>query len=125
MSEPASPPPALSPFAAGLACRCPRCGKGRLFAGFLALAPACTECGLDYAFADSGDGPAVFVIFVVAPIVVVLAVILEALVHPAPYVHLIVWIPVTIILCLALLRPVKATMVALQYRRYAREWRLP
>jgi uncharacterized protein (DUF983 family) len=105
-------------------CRCPRCGKGKLFSGFLGLAPRCDSCGLDFGFADSGDGPAVFVIFAVAPIVVVLALILEALVHPAPYVHLIVWLPVTVILCLALLRPFKATTVALQYRNDAREGRL-
>jgi uncharacterized protein (DUF983 family) len=64
------------------------------------------------------------VIFAVAPIVVILALIFEALVHPAPYVHLIVWLPVTVILCLALLRPFKATMVALQYRNAAGEGRL-
>ena len=117
-------PRSVSPFAAGIACRCPRCGKGRLFSGFLALVPRCEVCGLDFAFANSGDGPAVFVIFAVAPIVVVLAFILESLVHPAPYVHLIVWLPVTVILCLALLRPFKATMVALQYRNAAGEGRL-
>ena len=46
---------------AGLRCRCPRCGKGKLFAGFLTLRPRCEVCGLDYGFADSGDGPAVFI----------------------------------------------------------------
>jgi len=110
-----------SPFRTGLTCRCPRCGKGKLFAGFLEVAPACRVCGLDYGFADSGDGPAVFVIFVVAPIVVVLALILEAVAHPAPYVHLIIWLPVTVILSLALLRPFKATLLALQYRHNVRE----
>ena len=113
-----------SPFVSGLTCRCPRCGKGRLFSGFLQVAPRCEACGLDFAFADSGDGPEIFVIFVVAPVVIVLAFIFEALVHPAPYVHLIVWIPVTILLSLALLRPFKATLVALQYRHDAREGRL-
>lgn len=115
--------PSPSPFRTGLACRCPRCGQGRLFAGFLEVAPRCAVCGLDLAFANSGDGPAVFVIFLVSPIVIVLAVILEALAHPAPYVHLIVWLPVTVILCLLLLRPFKATMIALQYRNDAREGR--
>ena len=81
-------------------------------------------CGLDLAFANSCDGPAVFVIFIVSPVVILLAVLFEALVHPAPYVHLIVWIPVTILLCLALLRPFKATMIALQYRHDAKEGRL-
>ena len=58
------------PIARGLACRCPRCGKGRLFHGFLTLAPRCERCGLDYSFADAGDGPAVFVIFIAGFIVV-------------------------------------------------------
>jgi uncharacterized protein (DUF983 family) len=117
-------PAAPSPFMTGLLCRCPRCGKGKLYRGFLGIVPRCRVCGLDLSFASSGDGPAVFVIFIVSPVVILLAVILEALVHPAPYVHLIVWIPVTVILCLALLRPFKATMIALQYRNDAKEGRL-
>jgi uncharacterized protein (DUF983 family) len=56
--------PKLSPIRTGLACRCPRCGKGRLFQGFLNLRPSCEACGLDYSFADAGDGPAVFIILI-------------------------------------------------------------
>ena len=110
-----------SPFAAGRACRCPRCGKGRLFAGFHKVAPVCESCGLDLKFADSGDGPAVFVIFAVAPIVVILAFITDALFHPAPWMHLVLWIPTIIVLSLLFLRPFKATMIALQYQRNAGE----
>ena len=51
-----------NPILAGLACRCPRCGKGKMFSGFLGLKPRCEACGLDYSFIDAGDGPAVFVI---------------------------------------------------------------
>jgi uncharacterized protein (DUF983 family) len=109
----------VSPFAAGLACRCPRCGEGRLFSGYLKVAPHCEICGLDLGFADSGDGPAVFVIFAVAPIVLVLAFIVEALFHPAPWMHLVLWIPTILVLTLLLLRPFKATMIALQYQRGA------
>jgi uncharacterized protein (DUF983 family) len=112
---------AVSPFKAGLACRCPRCGKGRLYSGYLKVAPKCDVCGLDLKFADSGDGPAVFVIFAVAPIVIILAFITEALFHPAPWMHLVLWIPTIIILTLLLLRPFKATMIALQYQRQAGE----
>jgi uncharacterized protein (DUF983 family) len=113
-----------SPLLAGLLCRCPRCGRGRLFSGFLKIAPACGECGLDLKFSDSGDGPAIFIIFLVSPLVIVLAVIAENLFHPAPYMHLMLWIPTTIILCLALLRPFKATLVALQFRHNAHEGHL-
>jgi cholest-4-en-3-one 26-monooxygenase len=51
-----------SPVSTGLRCRCPRCGEGALFTGFLTLKPECSACHLSYAFGDSGDGPAVFVI---------------------------------------------------------------
>ena len=111
----------ISPFKAGLLCRCPRCGQGRLFKGYLKVAPVCAACGLDLAFADSGDGPAIFVIFLVAPLIIVLALVVGALFNPPPYVHLILWIPATLILSLALLPPFKATMVALQYRHDAHE----
>ena len=119
-----APANSLSPFVTGLAGRCPRCGKGPLFAGFLTVAPICSHCGLDFGFANSGDGPAVFIIFVVSPLIIAMAFIVEALFHPAPYVHLIIWLPVTVILCLALLRPFKAVMIALQYRHDAKEGRI-
>jgi uncharacterized protein (DUF983 family) len=111
----------VSPFAAGLACRCPRCGEGQLFSGFLKVAPTCESCGLDLKFADSGDGPAIFVIFAVAPIVIGLAFVVEALFHPAPWMHLVLWIPTIVVLSLLFLRPFKATMIALQYRGQAAE----
>lgn len=110
---------APSPFRTGLLCRCPRCGQGRLFAKFLKLAPACPHCGLDFSFADSGDGPAIFVIFLVSPVVMTLALVVGALFNPPPLVHLALWIPTTIILSLALLQPFKGVLVALQYRHVA------
>src|SRR4051812_10049500 len=116
-----APSSSLSPLVTGVTGRCPRCGKGHLFTGFLTVAPQCDQCGLDFSFANSGDGPAVFIIFVVSPLVIALAMIVEALFHPAPYVHLIIWLPVTVILCLALLRPFKAVMIALQFRHDAKE----
>lgn len=110
-----------SPILTGLKCRCPRCGEGKLFVGYLKVAPTCLACGLDLKFADSGDGPAIFVIFLVAPIVMVLALAVGALFNPPPYVHLILWIPVTLILSLLLLPPFKGVLVALQYRHDAHE----
>lgn len=113
-----------SAFYKGLLCRCPRCGKGELFTGFLTLASACRNCSLDYRFADSGDGPAVFVIFIVAPLVMILWYIADAWFHPAPWMHLVLWIPTTLALSLILLRPLKGIMVALQYVNGAVEGRL-
>ncbi|MFG1402777.1 DUF983 domain-containing protein [Xanthobacter sediminis] len=113
-----------SPLASGLLGRCPRCGRGRLFKGFLGLAPACTACGLDYGFADSGDGPAVFVILIGGSVVVAAALWVEAVFEPPLWVHAVLWIPATLAVTLGLLRPLKGLLVALQYRNRAAEGRL-
>ena len=112
-----------SPFINGLRCRCPRCGKGRLFRSFLKIADKCESCALDFEFADSGDGPAIFIIFIVGFIVVSLALIVDILFHPPVVVLLIVLLPITLVLCLALMQPFKATMVALQFHHDAKEGR--
>jgi uncharacterized protein (DUF983 family) len=113
-----------SPFLAGLKCRCPRCGQGRLFAGFLSLAPRCESCGLDYGFADAGDGPAVFVILIVGFLVCAAAVIVEFIWRPPYWVHALLWIPLILVISLGLLRPLKALLVALQFHHRAEEGRL-
>ncbi len=114
----------VSPFAAGLRGRCPRCGEGRLFKGFLSLKPRCDACGLDYAFADSGDGPAVFIMFIVGFIVCGLALWVEFTYEPPMWLHMVVWLSLTVILCLLLARPAKALMIALQFQNKAEEGRL-
>lgn len=111
----------LSPVATGLAGRCPRCGEGALFSGFLRPASSCESCGLDLSASDSGDGPAIFIIFIVGFIVVGLALVIEVSFHPSMIIHLALWIPLTIILSIALLRPFKGVMIALQYHHDARE----
>jgi uncharacterized protein (DUF983 family) len=104
--------------------RCPRCGQGKLFKGFLSLRPACTSCGLDYAFIDSGDGPAVFVILIIGFIIVGLALWVDISWSPPFWVHILLWLPLTLILCLPLLRLLKGLMIGLQYRNRAAEGRL-
>lgn len=104
--------------------RCPRCGEGKLFDGFLKLKPRCQNCGLDYAFADAGDGPAVFVILVIGVVIVGSALWLEVTVSPPFWVHLVLWLPLTILLCLPLMRYLKGLMIGLQYRNKAAEGRL-
>jgi len=113
-----------SPFSNGLRCKCPRCGKAPLFASgwSLDLAKGCPACGLDYAFADSGDGPAVFAIMLLGFLMLGAALILEFKVGPPWWVHAI-WAPVTIALALGLLRPMKATLIAIQFRNKAEEGR--
>jgi len=109
----------VSPFIAGIRCRCPRCGDGALFDGFLTVRPVCSACGLDMAAADSGDGPAVFIIFIVGPVVTGLALWVEVTFSPPYWLHLVLWIPAILGGSLALLRPFKATLIALQYRHRA------
>ena len=113
-----------SPFATGLACRCPRCGEGALFKGFLKPVSRCESCGLDLSWAEATEGPAVFIILIVGFVIVGAAAAVEAMFHPAPFVHLLLWLPGTVILALALMRPLKATMVALQFHNRAEEARL-
>jgi uncharacterized protein (DUF983 family) len=109
---------------AGLACRCPRCGKGKLLHGFLTLRPRCDVCGLDFAFADSGDGPAVFIILIAGFIVVGAALVTEVLYQPPIWVHAVLWAPLILIVTLGPLRPLKGLMIALQYHHSAAEGRL-
>jgi uncharacterized protein (DUF983 family) len=108
---------------AGLACRCPRCGRGKLFRGFLTLRPCCDRCGLDYGFADSGDGPAVFIMFIAGFIVVGAALWTEVEFHPPYWVHAALWLPLILIVTLGPLRPMKGLMIALQYHHKAAESR--
>ena len=103
---------------------CPRCGKGSLFSGFLTLAPRCERCGLDYSFADAGDGPAVFVILISGFITVGAALMLEVLYRPPYWVHALVSITLILVTTLLPLRAMKGLLIALQYHHKAEEGRL-
>jgi uncharacterized protein (DUF983 family) len=109
---------------AGLTGRCPSCHRGKLFAGYLTVAPACDVCGLDYDFAHSGDGPAVFVILITGFIVVGAALIVEVLYQPPYWLHAILWGSLAIVLPLLLLRSFKGVLIALQFRHRAEEGKL-
>jgi uncharacterized protein (DUF983 family) len=116
--------PIALPIARGLRGRCPACGKGRLFQGFLGLRPACENCGLDFNFADAGDGPAVFVILIGGAIVVFAALMTEIVYQPPYWVHAALWVPLVLIVTLAPLRLIKGLLIALQYHHKAAEGRL-
>jgi uncharacterized protein (DUF983 family) len=105
-------------------CLCPRCSKGKLFAGWLELAPRCTHCGLDYAMFDAGDGPAVFVILIAGALVSAAALYVEFSYAPPFWLHAALWIPTILVLSLGLLRLAKSLLLALQYRHKAGEGRL-
>lgn len=100
----------------GLLCRCPACGDGPLYQGFLKVRARCASCNADLSGQDSGDGPAPFVIFLVGAIVVAGALITEVRYEPPVWLHLALWLPLTVVLVLALMRPAKALLIALQYK---------
>jgi uncharacterized protein (DUF983 family) len=108
----------------GLACRCPRCHKGHLFSGFLTLRKECEVCGLDYSFADAGDGPAIFVILISGFIVVGAALIVEVAYQPPFWLHAVLWGPLILIVTLVPLRIIKGLLIVLQYHHAAAEGRL-
>jgi len=116
--------PTASAFAAGLRARCPRCGEGALFRTGLTLREKCDRCGLSYAFADSGDGPAVFGIMILGFLVLGGALIVEFKIGPPVWVHAVLWGLLTPLLAFFLLRVLKATLIALQYKHKAEEGRL-
>jgi len=116
--------PPQSPYSTGIAGRCPRCGEGRLFTGFINLAPRCEVCGLDFKFADAGDGPAVFVTLLAGFVVLGAGLWTQLRYDPPFWVYLLIFIPLTLIVCLGMLRPLKGLLIALQYRNKAEQGRL-
>lgn len=109
------------PHETGVLGRCPRCGEGHIFTGFLTMRDRCEVCGLDYSFADPADGPAVFVqLFACVPGVVFI-VMLEIMARPGLWVHLAVGVPVLILTTILPLRPIKGWLVAAQFTTRAQE----
>ena len=120
MSEDSALYPRQNPVPTGIRGRCPRCGEGRLFAGFLTLNERCPACGLDFDFADAGDGPAVFVILIIGFVIAAGALLLELAYAPPVWLHAVLWPPLVLIFSLGLLRPMKGVMIAVQYVNQAR-----
>ncbi len=116
--------PSVSPVFAALLARCPRCGKGRLFKNVLEMRNRCERCGLDYRFIDTGDGPAVFGIFILGFLICGMALYVEFTYEPPVWVHVLLWGIGTPLVALGLLRFLKALLIALQYRNKAEEGRI-
>ena len=89
-----------------------------------AFARACRECGLDYAAFNVGDGPAAFLTLGLGAIVTVFAITLELSLSPPWWVHVLLWVPITIGGALLALRVTKGVLIALEYRNAAREGRI-
>ena len=118
MTRPVHAPSSLR---SGLLCRCPRCGEGRLYAGFLRLAKCCDRCGLDYGFADPADGPAFFVMTGVGILVIAVWAWAVVAFQPPIWLQFATVFPALLAGCLGTLRPVKAWLVAEQYIHKASE----
>lgn len=116
-------PARINPIRAGLLCRCPNCGKGRLFAGFLKVRDRCEACGADFSRLNTGDGATVFVIQLTGFIVVFGALFTQVALHPPVWVVAAIWLPLTALIGLALMRPLKGAMIGLQIRNRASEIR--
>ena len=123
-SEPHLQSKSVSPLFAGLIGRCPRCGRGPLFRNVLELREGCEGCGLSYRFIDTGDGPAVFAIFILGFVVLGLALYVEFTYEPPVWVHLVLWGALTPLIALGLLRLLKGGLIALQFRNKAEEGRV-
>lgn len=115
----ATQPARIHASRAGLLCRCPNCGKGRLFSGFLKVVDTCAVCGFDFTRLNTGDGAAIFVMQIAGGIVVFTALFVEIAYSPPMWVHLVIFLPLVLILSLGLMRPGKGAMIALQMRNKA------
>lgn len=116
-----TPPPPAEAAARGL---CPRCGERTLFSGIASFAPRCRACGLDFSAFNVGDGPAAFLILIVGGVITGLAIWLELAAEPPFWVHALLWLPLTALLVVGLLRFAKGLLLILEYRHQAREGRI-
>jgi len=99
----------------GATLRCPNCGEGRLYAGYLKVDPTCRACGEDLHHQRADDAPPYVVITIVAHVVVAALLAVEVAYQPPVWLHMAMWLPLTVILSLALLPPVKGALVGLQW----------
>ena len=94
---------------------CPNCGQGRMFRAFLKVADNCSHCGQELHHQRADDAPAYFVILIVGHIVVPVALAVETAYAPSYWLHAALWLPMTIFMSLALLQPIKGSLVGLQW----------
>jgi len=119
-------PLATAPTIAQVALKglCPRCGKPTLFAKWSNFADRCPNCGLDFAKFNVGDGPAAFLTLILGAVVVALAITLELKVHPPLWLHMLIWIPVTLAGVIWSLRLAKGALMSAEFRNAAREGKI-
>lgn len=113
--------PPISPVKTGIGGKCPRCGRGKLFNGYLTVAKSCSSCGLSYDFADSGDGATWFVMLFACVFGVGSILGVEVAYSPSFWVHVMIAIPVLIIIPMIMLRPAKGFLICQQWVHNAQE----
>jgi uncharacterized protein (DUF983 family) len=111
-------------IAAALGGLCPQCGSRSLFEGIVTFAPRCRACRLDFSVFNVGDGPAAFLVLIVGALVTGLAIALELIVGPPVWLHILLWLPLTLGAVLLSLRAAKTALVTVEYRHSAREGRI-
>ena len=116
--------PEPPPLAIALRGLCPRCAAKTLYRGLASFAPKCRSCGLDYSGFNVGDGPAAFLIFAIGGLITGLAIWLELSAEPPFWVHVLLWLPLTVLAVVGSLRVAKGLLLALEYRHRAREGRI-
>jgi len=102
---------------------CPECGAKTLFAGTAKFADRCDNCGLDYEAFNVGDGPAALLTMAIGALVILLAIVVDAVFRPPFWVHVIIWVPFTAATTVLSLRVAKAGLLALEHRNRAGEGR--
>ena len=104
-------PPLPTMLKRGLFCTCPACGKAKLFNGFLRVAKQCSACGTDFSQIRADDAPPYFTIFATGHIVVPLMLWLERAETPPLWVHSAIFLPLTVVLAMAMIRPIKGATI--------------
>lgn len=98
--------------------RCMSCGQGRIFDGFLSVCHACEACGEEFHHHRADDAPPYFTITIVGHIIIPAMLIVEVMWRPALWIHMSLWVPLTLILSIGLMRPIKGALIGLQWALY-------
>lgn len=113
--DPAAPRSVAGSMLRGARCRCPACGEGALYGRYLKVEASCARCGEDLTHQRADDAPAYFTIFIVGHIVAGAALTVEQKITPPIWVHLTMWLPLTVVLSLLLLPRIKGALIGLQW----------
>lgn len=105
----------LTSLMRGLIGRCPNCGVGPMFTGFIKVREACPHCGQALFHHRADDAPPYVVTFIVGHVIVGMMLHVEVAYTPPMWVHALLWVPLTLLMCLVLLRPVKGAIVGYQW----------